>query len=179
MNPKTGFWYEWTVKAGSVTLSKFLRSQQEVNSTFWRMCKITSRKLTHCLTLSQSLQRFLTNSSKLRVYLRKIPVPIAITNTLTVLTSFNHCGFPSLNLLIKTLNYIILIVLPSSSRLWPQDHSLQEIQDLWSLLLGYQVLHLVELYLVLEILFYFVNLIQGMKAINIVIFSSLANFIKF
>jgi hypothetical protein len=42
----------------------------------------------------------------------------------------NHCGFPSLNPLIKTLNYIILIVLPSSSHLWPQDHSLQEIQDL-------------------------------------------------
>jgi hypothetical protein len=54
----------------------------KVNSKFWRICKKVLRKLSHCLTLSQYPQTFLTNPSKLRIYLCKIPT--VITETLTV-----------------------------------------------------------------------------------------------
>jgi hypothetical protein len=43
------------------------RNFASVNYKFWKICKISLRELTWCLTMSQFAQTFLTNPSKLRI----------------------------------------------------------------------------------------------------------------
>ena len=64
------------------SFSDHSRNFAEINSTFCKIGKKCLRELTQCLTLSQFPQTFLTNPSKLRTYLCKIPT--TITKTLIV-----------------------------------------------------------------------------------------------
>jgi hypothetical protein len=63
----------YTIKVSVITVGILHRWR------IWRICKTCLRKLIQCLTLRQFPQTFLTNPSKLRIYLCKIPTVITET----------------------------------------------------------------------------------------------------